>query len=319
MSVPALCRRRRSLAAIAAGAALALLDARCVAASTEPLVFCLAEDSAPYSTLEAGVGKGLDHDLAAAVAARLGRPFRAVWFESRYDKDGNLGLDARALLAAHVCDVVMGLPLYGPQQEELAATRARTPDYQGAKPLRLRPYEALVPVSASRPYRASALVLVASRTEDSQVASLAATGGRPVAVIAGTMASMALATSRNGEGARNIRGYNTRQDVLGPVAEGEVDFALVDVAVWDRFRVAHPGSPLRTTRFDYPIHINIGSLMRTADVELREAVDAALEEQLEGREVLALATKAGATYIAPREPQMRAALGLQDFIAAGRE
>jgi hypothetical protein len=60
----------------------------------QPLRVCLPEDSAPYSWVERNRGAGLDHDLLAAVAARLGREFEPLWFESRYDKEGKGGMPA---------------------------------------------------------------------------------------------------------------------------------------------------------------------------------------------------------------------------------
>jgi ABC-type amino acid transport substrate-binding protein len=283
----------------------------------KPLRVCLPEDSAPYSWVERNQGAGLDHDLMAAVAARLGRGFEPLWFESRFDKEGNLALEARALLAAGVCDLVAGFPLYAPHLAPPMAEKARPPDYPGAKPLRQRPWQALVPVTAGAAYRATALVLVPANASDTKLHSLASLQGRSVAVKAGSMASVALGSFRNGTLASSIKGYTSREDVMSALQEQQADFALIDVALWDRYRQAHPSSPFKPAAFDYEIKLNIGLLARASDEPLlREAESAVMDELASGR-AAKYADLNSATWIPPVTPLVRPVMTLRDFVDAG--
>jgi hypothetical protein len=259
----------------------------------------------------------LDLEILKAAVQRLGRLFQPVWFESRYDNQGNLSLDARALLAAGVCDLVAGVPLYEPHLAPMIADKARTPDYPGAKPLRQRPWQTLVPVTGGAPYRATALTLIAREERDASIAAIDALQGRSVAVRAGSMASLALAGWHSGAVASSIRGFNIREDVLGAVAEGQADLALVDIAVWDRYRAAHPQSALRRTAFEYPVKINIGVLARSTDAILLRDVESAMAAAQAAGNTAAAATAAGATWIAPVAPIVRPVLTLRDFVSAG--
>lgn len=299
-------------AARAAACALALAAWAAVAA---PLRVCIADDSAPYSAREGAQAAGLDVALMQAVAGQLDRELQLVWFEGRYDKEGNLSLDARALLAAQVCDLVAGVPLYAPQLAPMIADKARTPDHPGARPLRQRPYQVLVPVVGGAPYRASALVLV-GRSGAQPARSLDELRGRRVAVRAGSMASLALGAWQGGVLAPAIRGFNLREDVLAALEAGEADAALVDIALWDRHRAAHPGTPLAPTGYEHPLKINIGILARSSDEPLLRSVEAAL-----GRVTAAGTAGLGggqtATWVQPVLPTVRETLTLRDFAGPG--
>lgn len=302
------------MTAVRATACAIALAAAAAAASAAPLRVCMADDSAPYSARERGRATGLDVTLLDKVAEQLGRELQLVWFEGRYGKEGNLSLDARALLAAQACDLVAGVPLYGPQLAPMIAIKARTPDYPGAKPLRQRPYQTLVPVVAGAPYRASALVLV-GRAGDNAARSLDDLQGRSVAVRAGSMASLALGAWRGGTLAAAIRGFNVLEDVLAAVESGAADVALVDIALWDRHRAAHPDTRLALTGYQHPVKINIGMLVRSSDEALLQSVDAAMSPVT--ADAPALAAGQTATWVAPVLPTVRPTLTLRDFAAPG--
>ncbi|CAM5791228.1 substrate-binding periplasmic protein [Rhizobacter fulvus] len=297
--------------------AFSLVAAGALAQQAAPVRVCLPEDSEPYSTLQQGQPRGLDVAILQAAVQRLGRAFQPVWFESRYDSQGNDSLDARALLAANACDLVAGVPLYEPHLAPMIAEKARTPDYPGAQPLRQRPWQTLVPVTGRAPYRASALTLIAREPNDAAVAALESLRGRSVAVRAGSMAALALAGWRSGALASSIRGYNLRDDLLGAVAAGRADFALVDIAVWDRYRAAHPQTALSRTAFEHPLKINIGVLARSTDEPLLRDVETAVVAARAAEEIAAMASAAGATWIAPVAPVVRPTLSLRDFLSAG--
>lgn len=285
------------------------------AAGTEPLRLCMAEDSEPYSAVDNGQARGFDVAMMRAVAERIGRGLELVWFEGRYDKEGNLSLDARALLAAGACDLVAGIPLYEPHLATMIAERARTPDYPGAKPLRQRPYQALVPVVGGGPYRATAMALIGRGAPS--VSTLDALQGHTVAVRAGSMASLALGAWRGGILSSSMKGFNVREDLLAAVEAGDADHALVDVALWDRYRSLHPTTRLAPTGFEHPVKINIGVLARSSDAELMGAVSAAIAQEVSSLHAAQLAERQRATWIRPVEPVVRSSLTLRDFVTPG--
>lgn len=295
----------------------ALVAGSALAQGSPAMRVCLPEDSAPYSWVERGHGRGFDMEILEAASRQIGRSFEPVWFESRYDKEGNGSLDARALLAAGVCDLVAGIPLYEPQLAPMIAEKARTPDYPGAKPLRQRPWQTLVPVEGGAPYRAASLALIARDGRDASVSEFAALRDRPVAVRAGSMASLALGSWHNGAIASSIKGYNVREDVLGALDLGKADFALVDVAVWDRYRLGHPETPLRRAELDYPVKINIGLLARASDGALLHDVETAIRAVQAGASLSTAAGRHGVTWIAPVIPIVRPVLTVRDFVLAG--
>lgn len=280
-----------------------------------PLRVCVPEDSAPYSTVERGKAHGLDVALMQAVAKRLDRPLELTWFEGRFDKEGNLSLDARALLAAGACDFVAGIPLYEPHLAPMIADKARTPDYPGAKPLRQRPYQTLVPVKGGAAYRATAMVLVGR--SGSAARGLEDLQGHSVAVRAGSMASLAVGAWRNCALASSIKGYNLREDVLSAVETGEAEYAFVDVAVWDRYRSQHPATVLVQSGFEHPVKMNIGLLAKASDADVLEHVSAAVAQELAASQVSALSRQEQATWILPVAPVVRPLLTMRDFASPG--
>ena len=75
----------KALHAIALLAAAAAIPA---AAADETLKICLDEDLPPLSLHHRGKpDSGFDVALAQAVAAKLGRPLKVQWFESKLDED----------------------------------------------------------------------------------------------------------------------------------------------------------------------------------------------------------------------------------------
>lgn len=284
-------------------------------ARAAPLRVCMPDDSAPYSTVERGQGHGLDVALMGAVAKRLDRQLELTWFEGRFDKEGNLSLDARALLAAGACDFVAGIPLYGPHLAPRIADKARTPDYPGAKPLRQRPYQTLVPVMGGAAYRATAMVLVSHRGE--AVRGLDDLKGHSVAVRAGSMASLAVGAWRGGALSSSIKGYNVREDVLSAVESSQAEFAFVDVAVWDRYQSQHPETALVRSGFEHPVKMNIGLLARKVDAGALEVVSDAVAKEIDSSQVSELSRQARATWILPIEPMVRPSLTMRDFVSPG--
>ena len=90
-----------------AAAVFLAISAMAAAAAGEPLKVCLDEDLPPLSLHRRGKpDSGFDVTLAQAVAARLGRPLKIQWFESKLDEDSSPALEANALLSDGRCALV---------------------------------------------------------------------------------------------------------------------------------------------------------------------------------------------------------------------
>src|SRR4051794_33200967 len=76
--------------------------------AAETLTVCLNENAPPYSARTTG---GFDASVAEAVAGKLGRALKLVWFESKLDDDSSGPLEANALLSDGECQLVAGYPL----------------------------------------------------------------------------------------------------------------------------------------------------------------------------------------------------------------
>src|SRR6185369_11036234 len=125
-----------------------------------PLTVCIAEDNEPLSYMRKGQPKGFDVRIAQAIADELGRPLKIVPFETEYERESTLAREVNALLSSNVCELASGFPLLNEDIGGVPGAPARTPDYPGAKRFRERPFIALRPLTASRPYQGMALVAV---------------------------------------------------------------------------------------------------------------------------------------------------------------
>src|SRR5689334_14182604 len=163
----------------------------------KPLRVCAAENNPPLSYKVNGEARGLDVALGQAIARDMGRPFEVVFFESEYEADKSLAQEVNALLSSEVCELASGFPLFASDLGAPARPTARTPDYDGAKPRRLRPFVALKSLDASKAYYAMAMGVV-TRDPGVTVEKLADLQKLKVGAVSGTLAGSALMLYRNG-------------------------------------------------------------------------------------------------------------------------
>ena len=102
--------------------AVALLAAAAATPAAEtgdpaPLRMCVDADDPPFSTA-ATPERGIDVEVAQALAQQLGRPLRLVWVE--VPNRGGLGKALRQTLVAGQCDAYLGIPQGADVARELA-------------------------------------------------------------------------------------------------------------------------------------------------------------------------------------------------------
>lgn len=298
------------------GASVALLAlALSGAAAAAPFTLCAAEDNAPLSYAVRQQPRGLDIRIGQAVAAELGREFRWLPFESSYEKESQLTHEVNALLSSGLCDAVSGFPLLQGDLGAPSRPTAKTPDHPGARRKRERPYVPLGTLVASRAYLAATLG-VALRDGTRTVNGLGdlRDAGARIGVVTGTLAGSLAQGWRHGALRPQLVSYGHRDDVFAELAAGRIDAALAPLALFDGWRVTHPGTPLTAAAWRKPIGINLGVVTLAPAVELRAAIDRVITQALADGRLARWAAEEGVSYTPPIAPEVSGGIGLAALI-----
>lgn len=296
-------RTSRALAALLALAAAGAL------AQPAPLAVCVAADNAPLSHLVAGQPRGLDVRIAQAAADALGRPLKLVPFETAYEKESTLTHEVAALLAAGVCDAVSGFPLVTGEFGPPTRASARTPDYPGAKRRRERPYIPLQAMAPSRGYLGTALGVVQPAGAP-PLASLNDLGTRRIGVVAGTLGGAVAMGWKFGTLRNRVVTLNQRESPLDELAappagtSPRFDAVMAPLALFDGWRVQHPGGRLEAAAWRRPLGMNLGFVTLASDATVRPALDAVISRARDDGSLARWAAEEGVTWLPPEQPEV---------------
>ena len=307
-------RPRRGGGTLAAAVLLAGLAA---AAQAAPLTVCMAADNAPLSYEVQGQPRGLDLRIAQAAAAALGRPLVVVPFESEYEKESTLAHEVNALLSSGVCDAVSGYPLLASDLGPPSRASSRTPGYPGAKRKRDRPYIPLGPLAASRAYQAVSLGLV-QRADAAPLTRLADLGERKLGAVSGTLASAVAMTWRSGQLRARLVSLTQREDALDELAKptgARFDAAFMPLALFDGWKLQHPGSTLVAAGYRRPIGVNLGFATLEGATEVRAGLDRAITAALADGSLARWAAEEGVSWLAPVAPEVSRGPSMADLAA----
>jgi ABC-type amino acid transport substrate-binding protein len=296
--------RRAALALLLAGLAGA------AAAQAPALSVCIAENNEPLSYLRKGQPKGLDVRIAQAIAAELGRELRIVAFETEFERESTLAREVNALLSSGVCELASGFPLL---REDLGAPTgsARTPDYPGAKRRRERPFIALQPMSASRPYQGMALVVVLRREAARKVDRLSDIKGLRIGNVAGTLSSGLLLMYRHGLLKADLVSMPQRgESVFELMQADKLDAGLVAAGLYDAWKLEHPASTFVLTEYRRPLGINLGFVAVPQGAEALRAASRVIERALEKGDLAKWAAEEGVSWMRPTAPDVSRAPSL---------
>lgn len=274
-------------------------------AADEPLRVCLDEDLPPLSLHHRGsAGSGFDVALAQAIAARLGRPLKVQWFESKLDEDSSPALEANALLSDGRCSLVGSYALTSDSLVVPGIKTAKLPDFEGATGPDHRRRVPLGVLTPTNPYIYSPLTIVlGAKAHDRHVAGIGDLAGLRIGIESGSLADAILMTFDNGRLIDDITHLVPgRDDLLGTLDRGELDATLLDLRRFDAYRAAHSDSQLAGTGYFYPIGINRGYVGLASDPALIVEVNKALAEMQSAGTIGELAQTAGLTFLPPREP-----------------
>jgi ABC-type amino acid transport substrate-binding protein len=278
-------------------------------AADEPLKICLDENLPPLSVHRRGTpDSGFDVALAEAIAARLGRPLKIQWFESKLDEDSSPALEANALLSDGRCALVGSYALTMDSLVVPGVKTAKMPDFDGATRDDRRRRIPLGVLAPSQPYVYSPLtILLGPKARDRRVSGVGDLAGLRIGIESGTLADAILMTFGDGRLIDNITHLVPgRSDLLGAFERGEFDATLLDLRRFDAYRATHPDTTLVASGYFYPIGANRGYVGLASDPELLRAVNNALTELQAAGSIPGLAQAAGLTYLPPREPALKA-------------
>jgi ABC-type amino acid transport substrate-binding protein len=279
-------------------------------AQVQPLTVCIAEDNEPLSYLRKGQPKGLDVRVAQAIAAEMGRELRIVAFETEFERESTLGREVNALLSANVCELASGFPLL---KEDLGTPTgsARTPDYPGAKRRRERPFIALQPMSASRPYQGMALVVVLRRDAARNVQRLSDLKGLRIGNVAGTLSSGLLLMYRHGLLKADLVSMPQRgESVFQLMQADKLDAGLVAAGLYDAWKLEHPESTFVLTEYRRPLGINLGFVATPQGADALRAATLVIERALGNGELAKWAAEEGVSWMKPTAPDVSRAPSL---------
>jgi len=286
-------------------AAALLTTATTALAAEDPLKICLDENVPPLSLHQRGKpDSGFDVTLAEAVAARLGRPLKIQWFESKLDETSSPALEANALLSDGRCSLVGSYALTKDALVVPGVKTARLPDFEGATRDDRRRRVPVGVLAPSQPYIYSPLTVVLSeKARDRKIAGIADLAGLRIAIESGTLGDAILMTFDKGRLIDDITHLVPgRDDLLGALNRGDFDATLLDLRRFDAHRAAQPDSKLTASGYYYPIGINRGYVGLASDPALIVLVNKALSELQAAGTIAELAKAAGLTYLPPVEP-----------------
>jgi cytochrome c553 len=279
----------------------------------QPLRVCVAEDNAPLSRRGKSEPQGLDVALAHSIARDAGRALEVVFFESEHEADKSLAHEVNALLSSGVCQLASAFPLFASDLGAPSRASARTPDHDGAKPRRLRPFVPLGSMAATRPYYAMAMGVV-TRDPSIAVETLADLQNLKLAAVTGSLSGSALMLYRNGMLQRSIATLSQRENVLDALAAGRFDATLVTLGAYDAYRLAHPNARIFRAKFLHPLRINLG-FVGLEDEPAVAAASRVIEGSLASGELTRWAGEAGASWVAPQPPDINPPFGLSSLRA----
>lgn len=278
-----------------------------------PLTVCVAENNPPLSYQTGGEARGLDVQVAQAIAKELGRPLKLIPFESRYEADSSLSQEVNALLSSGVCELASGFPLLASDLGAPSRLTARVPDYPGAKRPPLRDWVPLGTLAPSLAYHTVALGLLV-RESARESATLGSPGDARIGVTAGTLAGTAVTLYRNGQLRAQLVSLSRDEDALALLDAGRFDATLASLDRYDAWRLTYPDTLVRRAAYVHPLRINIGFAALADRMQTLAAANRVIARALEDGDLKRWSAATGTTWIAPVDPQVGQAIGLPDLV-----
>jgi hypothetical protein len=243
-----------------------------------------------------------------------------------------------------VCEAVSGFPLVTGEFGAPTRPSARTPDYPGAKRRRERPYIPLQPMAPSRGYIGSALGVVVPAGAP-PLTSMNDLGDRKIGVVAGTLGSAVAMGWKFGTLRNRVVNLNQMEhplDELAGLPTGKPGAAasapgggagvaggaaaaaapaprfqvvLEPLALFDGWRVQHPGGALVAGGWRRSLGVNLGFVTLASDGTVRPALDAVIGRARDDGSLARWAAEEGVTWVPPEVPDVGRGPSLLQLVA----
>jgi ABC-type amino acid transport substrate-binding protein len=302
-------------AALGAAACLALAPG--LSSAAEPLRICVPDASPPYSWREARQPRGFDIAVGREVAARMGREARFFWYESGFDRESDQVSEIDAMLSAKLCDLAAGFALYATALDPPSKAVGRTPDYDGAKPLRQRPWIHLQQLGASLAYHnAPMTVVLGPGAAGRSIRTLADLQGLRVGTVASSLGGTILRGYHDGLLRAAAVSLQSIRDPLAGLEAGQYDATLVDLHELDAYRMKNPQTRLVDSGYRHWLSFNLGYALLASDGALLASVNEAIQAGLKEGRFRALAEQVPMSYVPPAEPRVQPPLSFKLLFAS---
>ena len=191
---------------------------------------------------------------------------------------------------------------------------ARTPDHDGAKPKRQRPWIKLGPLIASEPYQASVLTVVLRPGLDgASIRSFADLSALRVGTVSGSLAGAIIALYRDGALRGKQVSLGWRDDPLQELEAGKFDAALVELNRLDAFRIRRADTRIVPTGYLLPFRFNLGFAALESKRGLIDSVNRILAGLQARDRVSEMARDSGLTHVPARAPIIQPEVTLQSL------
>mgnify|MGYP001095878259 CR=1 FL=1 len=280
------------------------------------LTACLAKNGGVMSSRRARGGAGLDYEVAAALADRMGLALVVEWFESELEEESSPVRENYAMLAYGVCDIVPGFALYETSLSAFYKTRAALPRWDNMPTNLGRGFQVdLEPISVSDPYaRMEMAVVYRSPDFERDIAEIADMDGLRIGVEQGTLAGVLTLRQGTDNMTTAAKTLNPGPDFLWRMEQGEFDAALVTVGAYDFHKKQNFVSTLLLDEYRHPIGFNLSIAMLRRNRDLLERIDPMIHAMIDDGTMAALAEKSKHTYSMPRKPWVQKHLTMQDIV-----
>jgi len=292
-------------------------------ARAETLTVCLEENTPPFSWKEKNETGGFDLALSKIVAERLGRTLAIQWYEVPETPDNDKPSPSRgknALLSAGKCQLVAGFPLSAPLLAK-DVDQARFVDFEGeqkADRSRMVPLDQMAP---SKGYHFQPFsVLLAPKNAGRPIKDLDDLAGLVIGSQDGTLADAILMMHSHRRLMRQTVHYTPGKEMehggglLDRVERNDVDATLIELNMFDAYKMKHPDTKIATTGYYFSIGFNVAFVGLKKDQALLDQVSKIVADMLAKNEMAPIAAQEHLSWVAPREPEIRDRVSLGDLL-----
>ena len=127
------------------------------------------------------------------------------------------------------------------------------------------------------------------------------------------MAGAMLMMYKNGLLRSQVISLSQQENIFEKLEAGRIDAGLVASDQFDAWKLGHPATLLHRAAYLHPMRINMGFVARADATALITAVNAVVTQAKNDGSLQRWAQESGATWVAPVQPNVRAAIGIADL------